>query len=645
MVRWLSRFFNYLDRYYIQRHNLHSLKDVGLIVFRDNVYVDIKRKAKEALLRLVQAEREGEQVDRSLIKNVLAIYQEVGMGSVEHYEKDFEAPLLQDTADYYRRCAAAWITEDSTPDYLVKSEECLKAEEARVDAYLHSSTRPKLLQKAEEQLLKEHQSELLEKEGSGCAALLQDDKKSDLSRMYRMFRRIPRGLDPMGEIFKKHVEDEGMKLVRDTAEAMKSRKDKEKEAGKVARDSGGSSPEHTFIRSLVALHDKYYEYVVECFENASLFHKALKEAFEVFCNKTVATASVSELMASFCDNLLRKGGGERLSDEDLDAVLDKVIKLLAYVSDKDLFSEFYRKKLSRRLISGLSASEDAEKAVLTRLKQQCGAQFTSKMEGMVNDLAIAKEKETAFQEWLNIRNTKLPIDMSVTVLTTGFWPTFKQIEMSLPQEMMVGLEAFNKFHDESQNKTRKLTWQFSMGTVHLKATFDKVYELIVAPIHVSVLQQFNDCTQLSYADIRDKTKLAEEDLDRALASLTLLKYKILNKSPAGRSIGKQDVFSINIKFTDRARRVRISLPPIDDRRKVQEDVDKDRQISIEAGIVRIMKSRKVLQHQQLVMEVVQQLSKMFNPDMKVIKRSIERLIDREYLERDANNTQLYKYLA
>ena len=34
MVRWLSRFFNYLDRYYIQRHNLHNLNDVGLQVFK-----------------------------------------------------------------------------------------------------------------------------------------------------------------------------------------------------------------------------------------------------------------------------------------------------------------------------------------------------------------------------------------------------------------------------------------------------------------------------------------------------------------------------------------------------------------------------------------------------------------------------------
>ena len=58
-----------------------------------------------------------------------------------------------------------------------------------------------------------------------------------------------------------------------------------------------------------------------------------------------------------------------------------------------------------------------------------------------------------------------------------------------------------------------------------------------------------------------------------------------------------------------------------------------------------MKSRKALAHQQLIMEVVQQLQRMFQPDIKVIKRSIEGLIEREYLERDAANQQLYKYMA
>jgi len=84
---------------------------------------------------------------------------------------------------------------------------------------------------------------------------------------------------------------------------------------------------------------------------------------------------------------------------------------------------------------------------------------------------------------------------------------------------------------------------------------------------------------------------------------------------------------------------------MDERKKVIEDVDKDRRYAIDAAIVRTMKSRKVLQHQQLVLEVVQQLSRMFTPDFKLIKKRVEDLISREYLERDKDNPQLFRYLA
>jgi len=56
---------------------------------------------------------------------------------------------------------------------------------------------------------------------------------------------------------------------------------------------------------------------------------------------------------------------------------------------------------------------------------------------------------------------------------------------------------------------------------------------------------------------------------------------------------------------------------VDEKKKVIEDVDKDRRYAIDASIVRIMKSRKVLGHQQLVMECVEQLGRMF----KVIRPS------------------------
>ncbi|GMP31026.1 hypothetical protein CsSME_00005411 [Camellia sinensis var. sinensis] len=93
------------------------------------------------------------------------------------------------------------------------------------------------------------------------------------------------------------------------------------------------------------------------------------------------------------------------------------------------------------------------------------------------------------------------------------------------------------------------------------------------------------------------------------------------------------------------RRIKIPLLPVDEWKKVVEDVDKDRRYAIDASIVRIMKSHKVLGRQQLVMECVEQLSRMFKPDFKAIKKRIEDLITRDYLERDKGNPNLFRYLA
>lgn len=210
-----------------------------------------------------------------------------------------------------------------------------------------------------------------------------------------------------------------------------------------------SQPELPKPCACALVQDKYLDVVKDCFQANSSMHKALKDAFESFCNKQVGTSSTPELMANFCDTLLRKGGGERLTDDELEATLDKVVKLLVYINDRDMFrcecpcaspvcthlpsscgcsrccqvvsmikavphshhadpgvmglyacSEFHRKKLARRLLSA-GQVEQQEQTFLSRLKQQCGAQFTQKMEGMNNDLAIAREKQSEFQEWLN----------------------------------------------------------------------------------------------------------------------------------------------------------------------------------------------------------------------------------------------------
>ncbi|KAG2490035.1 hypothetical protein HYH03_011500 [Edaphochlamys debaryana] len=643
MVRWLSRFFNYLDRYYVLRHSLHPLKDVGLLCFKDLVYVEIKKRTKDAVLLLVEKEREGELIDRALVKNILGIFIELGMSNMDCYEKDFEEYLLTETSAFYRRKASEWIEQDSCPDYMLKAEECLRLEEERVENYLHASTKAKLLKEVENELLSNYEQRLLTKEHSGCAALLKDDKTEDLARMYRLFQRIPKGLDPVADIFKEHVDNEGMKLVKEVTEAVELAKEKQAKAGP-SRDTG-TSAEQQYVRAVIDLHDKYLAYVSTCFCNSSLFHKSLKEAFENFVNKSVAGSSSAELMASFCDNLLKKGGSEKLSDEAIEETLEKVVKLLAYVSDKDMFAEFYRKKLSRRLLQDKSASDDHERSLLSRLKQQCGAQFTSKMEGMVTDLQLAKEKQQHFDDWLKDKGKKLSIDLSVTVLTTGFWPTYKSIEVALPREMVEGVEVYRSYYD-SDSKHRKLTWIYTLGTAVLRGNFDsKPIEMQMNTLQAALCMLLNDVDELSYNEVQERLRLPDDDLQRLLHSLVCAKYKIIKKEPDGKTISKSDKFSFNNRFTDKMRRIKIPLPPLDEKKKVMEDVDKDRRYAIDAAIVRIMKSRKVLQHQTLVMEVIQQLQRMFKPDLKLIKKRIEDLIQREYLERDKDNPTLFKYLA
>ena len=73
-------------------------------------------------------------------------------------------------------------------------------------------------------------------------------------------------------------------------------------------------------------------------------------------------------------------------------------------------------------------------------------------------------------------------------------------------------------------------------------------------------------------------------------------------------------------------------------------VEEDRSIAIEAAIVRIMKAWKTLAHRRLIAETLSQLA-FFKPNPRDVKKRIEALIDREYLERNAENNTSYNYLA
>ncbi|GMY20938.1 cullin-1 [Fagus crenata] len=499
---------------------------------------EVIANARDAVINLIDKEREGEQIDRALLKNVIDIFVEVGKGQREFYEQDFEAQMLQHSAAYYSRKASNWIVDNSCPDYMLKAEECLKRERDRVSHYLLKSSEQKLVENVQHELLVVNAKQLLKKEDSGCRVLLRDYKVEDLSRMYRLYRKIPNGLVVFSTIFMQHVTAEGTAMVQQVEDAASSQR---------------FPCRHGVLQDIIVVAYTFFnkfQPILEL-ESLSLFFYAIS-----------------------CDSFFF---GYLF-----------VVKLLTYIIDRDLF---------------------------------------------VTDLTSARENQTIFEEYLrNNTNVNTGIDLNVTVLTSGFWPSYKSFDLSLPLEMVRCVEVFKGFY-ETRTKHRKLRWIYSLGFCTINGKFEsKHIELIVSTSQAAALLLFNNADRLSYSEIMTQLNLNHDDVVRLLHSLSCAKYKILIKEPNTRTVSATDNFEY--------------LPPtVDERRRVIEEVNNDRRYTIDAAIVRIMKSHKVLGHQQLVMECVEQLGRMFKPDIKTIKKRIEDLITRDYLERDKENTNIFRYLA
>ena len=105
------------------------------------------------------------------------------------------------------------------------------------------------------------------------------------------------------------------------------------------------------------------------FSSSSLtkdFQYALQDAFTSgFKNRHNKPA---EMIAHHIDKLMRKGQGSA-SDESFNEQLDADLALYRFTADKDVFRAFYHRALAKRLLLGRSASDDAEKAMLKKLKE------------------------------------------------------------------------------------------------------------------------------------------------------------------------------------------------------------------------------------------------------------------------------------
>ncbi|XP_028810147.1 cullin-4A [Denticeps clupeoides] len=607
--------FLFLDRTYVLQNSLlPSIWDTGLELFRTHIVSDsaVQSRTVDGILEQIERERNGETIDRSLLRSLLGM-----LADLQVYKDSFEQRFLVETNRLYAAEGQRLMQDRDVPEYLHHVSRRLDEENDRVISYLDQSTQKPLISTVEKQLLGEHMAAILQK---GLSNLLDENRVTELTLLYQLFSKVKGGLPVLLQHWREYIKSFGGEIV------------------------GTPEKDKDMVQDLLDFKDKMDNVAQRCFNRNETFINAMKEAFESFINKR--PNKPAELIAKYVDSKLRAGNKEA-TEEELERILDKIMIIFRFIHGKDVFEAFYKKDLAKRLLVGKSASVDAEKSMLSKLKHECGAAFTSKLEGMFKDMELSKDIMIQFKQYMQNQSDPSNIDLTVNILTMGYWPSYTPMDVHLPSEMVKLQEVFKTFY-LGKHSGRKLQWQPTLGHAVLKAEFKEgKKELQVSLFQTLVLLMFNEGEEFTVEEIRSATGIEEGELRRTLQSLACGKARVLNKNPRGKDVEDGDRFVFNGDFKHKLFRIKINQiqmkETVEEQVSTTERVFQDRQYQIDAAVVRIMKMRKTLSHNLLVSELYNQLKFPVKPGD--LKKRIESLIDRDYMERDKESPNQYHYVA
>ncbi|KAJ3189785.1 hypothetical protein HDU85_000069 [Gaertneriomyces sp. JEL0708] len=671
---YVNHIFRYLNRHWVKREIDEGQKDVyevytlTLVTWRDYFFHfqghgQGQTKLMSAVLRLIQKQRDGETIDTSLVKKVSESFVALGLdetdtakGNLEAYKTYFEAPFLAKTETYYRMESEKFISENTITDYMKKAEARLIEEENRVQMYLHSDTQKPLISTCVNVLIKSHTGPIQEE----FQTLLDQDKLEDLSRMYGLLSRVPESLDKLRQIFETHVRKQGLSTVEKVAEsaaeaAAAEDEDEDEDAPKKksAKKKAGEVDPKNYVDALLVVHQKFAKLCSDAFKDDTGFVASLDKACREFVNRNKVCRESSskspELLAKYADAVLRKSN--KVAEENgMENALNNVMTVFRYVEDKDVFQKFYQMHLSKRLVFATSVSDDMEETMISKLKEACGFEFTSKLQRMFTDVGVSKDLNDQFRQQMDRTHDKEDLtDFYILVGGTAQWPLHApNTHFNLPDDLLKTYERFQQFYSH-KHTGRKLNWLFQHAKGEVKTHYVKAgktpYTLLVTLYQLGILLQFNTATSYTHEELEGATGLNEDVLKGQLG--TLVKSKLLLSSNG--KIGPGSKYDLNMQFKSKKLRIKLDQPVRTEQKQesdsAHKNVEEDRKMVIQAAIVRIMKTRKAMNHSSLIAEVIQQLAARFKPQVPDIKKCIDILLEKEYIERMEDQKDMYSYIA
>jgi cullin 3 len=588
------------------------------------------------ILDQIQMERDGDVIDKHLIKSCVWMLEGLHEDETESEEKrlytvSFEAEYLETSRAFYKDESESLLRFSDAGAYCKHARRRIYEEDERCKQTLLESTGPKIQKVVEDELIKNRIHELVEME-SGVRFMIDNDRLDELNLVYDLNRRVDEKKMELTRAIQKRVVEMGTDINNDAIVASQA------PAPASAPAPSGDGADKTkrivqekslnqqtvaaikWVEDVLLLKDKFDKFWKESCESDGLLQQALTRSFADFINSSSFPRS-SEYISLFIDENMKKGIKGK-TESEIDAVLEKAIILLRYVQDKDLFERYYKKHLCRRLLMNKSISNEVEKQMISKMKIELGNNFTLKLEAMFKDMTISEELSAGYKKHVEGLGEKDPkrIDLNINVLTSMTWSLETmggsaedgegRPRCNFPPAVEKVKRGFEKFYNQ-KHSGRQLSWLANMGSADIRATFRKVpqkdgsfkerrHELNVPTYGMVILLLFNDLAadqHLTFEEIQAQTNIPPSDLIRNLQSLAVAsKTRILVKEPMSKDVKPTDKFFFNEGFNGKFVKIKVGVISSGnkvesdrERRETEKKNDDSRQFCVEAAIVRIMK--------------------------------------------------------
>ncbi|XP_071955797.1 cullin-5-like [Antedon mediterranea] len=634
-----------------------------------HIFSIIKQRLQSSAMKLVVAERNGEAFDKQLVIGVRESYVNLCSNSddrLQIYRDNFERAYIEATEAFYKSHAHAYLADNGVQNYMKYADCKLKEEENRALRYLEtckgSSSVQNLIECCVLVLVTSFREEILRE----CAPMIKTNETVKLNLMFRLMDRVSNGINPMLQDLEQHIIHSGLADMVAAADVITTDSEKYVEQLLVLFNRFSALVKEAFNddpRFLTA-RDKAYKQVVN---DTRVFRLELPTKTKTVSSKTQPESKCPELLANYCDMLLRKTQvSKKLTSDEIESKLKNVLLVLKYVQNKDVFMRYHKAHLTRRLILDTSADSEKEENMVEWLREVgMPADYVNKLARMFQDIKVSEDMNQSFKEMHRNNTGNVSDNINIKILNAGAWMrSSERVPVSLPIELEDFIPEVEEFYRNTHNG-RKLQWHHLMsnGSITFRNQVG-IFDLEVTTFQMAVLFAWNQrpLERISFENLKLATELPESELRKTLWSLIAfakLRRQVVQCQPEAKSpkdFSESTLFWVNQEFAvikngkvqKRGKINLIGRLQLSSERSGEEEKESIVQLRIlrtQEAIVKIMKMRKTISNAQLQTELVEILKNMFLPQKKMIKEQIEWLIEHKYMKRDDNNINTFIYLA